>query len=544
MTSAILLAMPLAADDLPSTLQARPMRARSRMSSAPLVRPIDGVDPSRANPAWGAAGIQLRRWARARYDDGWSTPAQRLRPNPRAVSQIVNREDAAIPNALGASSFLWQWGQFLDHDLDLTEAGGEAFDIPVPAGDPLFDPTGAGTAGIGFFRSVHDPSTGIALVGPRQQVNLVTAYIDASNVYGSDMRRAQALRAPDGSGRLRTSAGDLLPFNEDGLPNGGGDSPGLFLAGDVRANEQIGLTAMHTLFVREHNRLADLLRTVNPYWSGERVYQYARMLVCAELQAITYRELLPLLLGPGALEPYRGYRGEVDPSIANVFSTAAFRIGHSMLNPRLLRLRADGAPVPQGPLPLEDAFFRPSLLQAPGALEALLRGFAAQRARAIDPYVTDAVRNFLFGAPGAGGFDLAALNIQRGRDHGLPDYNTLRTELGLAPKTSFAAIGADPEVQRRLEAAYGSLDNIDPWVGGLAEDRLHGALVGELVFTVLKKQFERLRDGDPYWYERNLDEATRAYVESLTLGAIIRMNTEIGEELPMDVFRAPAGSPY
>ncbi|MCB9383968.1 MAG: peroxiredoxin [Bryobacterales bacterium] len=473
------------------------------------------------------------------YADGVSAPAATGRPNPRAVSQIVNREDVAIPNPLGASAFVWQWGQFLDHDLDLTGSAQEAFHIPAPMGDPMFDPLRTGRMRIDFFRSIFQMSAGV-----RQQVNLITSCIDASNVYGSDLERARMLRTTDSSGKLATSRGGLLPFNEHGMPNDGGPSADLFLAGDQRANEQIGLTAMHTLFVREHNRLAGLLHVSNPRMSRDRIYEWARALVAAEMQAITYREFLPLLLGPDALPPYQGYRQTMDPSISNVFSTAAFRVGHTMLNAQLLRLQADGASVPEGPLPLAESFFRPDLIQAPGALEALLRGLAGQRARAVDPYVTDAVRNFLFGQPGAGGFDLAALNIQRGRDHGLPDYNTVRSHMGLARKTSFATISSDPEIQRRLEEAYGSVDVIDPWVGGLAEDRLEGRMVGELVYSVLRKQFLHLRDGDPYWYQRTLEPSVAAYVESLTLSRIIQLNTEIGDELPADVFHAPADAPY
>jgi hypothetical protein len=428
--------------------------------------------------------------------------------------------------------------------MDLTESVAESYHILVPQGDPFFDPAGTGVAQMPFFRSLYDSATGGSAASPRQQMNQVTAYIDASNVYGSDAVRAAALRTRDGTGRLRTSAGNLLPFNVDGLPNGGGPLPDLYLAGDVRANEQIGLTSMHVLFVREHNRLADLIRAANPRLSDEMIYQTARRLVGAEMQAITYREFLPLLLGRNALSPYRGYRKEVDPSIANMFSTVVFRVGHTMLNERLLRLLANGRAVAEGALPLAEAFFNPLLLQRRGALEALLRGFAAQRARAIDPFVVDAVRNFLFGAPGAGGFDLASLNIQRGRDHGLADYNSARSKLGLGQKTSFATISSDPEIQDRLETAYGSIDLIDPWVGGLAEDRWRDALVGEFFFTVLKKQFENLRDGDPFWYERDLDPAARQFIENLTLSRIIRLNTQIGGELPDDVFRARNNAPF
>ena len=160
-----------------------------------------------------------------------------------------------------ATDFLWQWGQFLDHDIDLTESNtSEPFFITVPSGDPWFDPLDTGTLQMPFFRSMSDIFTGTDPSNPRQQLNGITAFIDASNVYGSDPQRAAALRTNDGTGRLKVSDGDFLPYNIDGLPNAPGNGPEFFLAGDVRANEQVALTAMHTLFVREHNRLADQIR--------------------------------------------------------------------------------------------------------------------------------------------------------------------------------------------------------------------------------------------------------------------------------------------
>ena len=128
----------------------------------------------------------------------------------------------------------------------------------------------------------------------------------------------------------------LLPRNSEGLDNdGGADNPSLFLAGDIRANEQVGLTAMHTLFVREHNYWADELHALHPHLDGEELYQRARATVGAEMQAITYREFLPVLLGEGALRPYEGYRDDVDPSIRNVFATAAYRVGSRRIGERM-----------------------------------------------------------------------------------------------------------------------------------------------------------------------------------------------------------------
>ena len=89
-----------------------------------------------------------------------------------------------------------------------------------------------------------------------------------------------------------------------------------------------------------------------------------------------------------------------------------------------------------------------------------------------DTMVIDELRNFLFGPPGAGGFDLASLNIQRGRDHGLADYNSVREAYGLPRAVGFEDVSLDPGVQERLAAAYGDVDAVDLWVGGLAEDAL------------------------------------------------------------------------
>lgn len=504
-------------------------------------RSIDGSDNSRSETNMGAAHNLLLRIVPADYGDGVDAMSGSNRPNPRSISNAVSAQSESIPNRRNASDYVWQWGQFLDHDLSLTDGidPPENVNIPVPAGDPHFDPAGTGTVTIGFNRSVYDLATGTDPANPRQQINEITAWIDASNVYGSDSERALALRSNDGSGRLQTSEGNLLPFNSDGFSNAGGDSARLFLAGDVRANEQLGLTAMHTLFMREHNRLADQIRDRNPDLSGEEIYQRARRIVGAQMQAITYQEYIPVLLGPNALAPYRGYQENVDVSISNLFAAASYRYGHSALSSTLLRLDQDGNEINAGHLALQDAFFSPQRITDEGGIAPLLRGLAHQVCQQVDLYVIDDVRNFLFGPPGAGGFDLVALNIQRGRDHGLPSYNDVREALNLGRVTRFAEITSDDELRDRLASVYASVDDIDVWVGGLAEDHLPGAMVGPVIFTLLKDQFEALRDGDRFWYQRMLPRNELVEVENSRLADIIRRNTTIGDEIPRDVFRVP-----
>lgn len=496
-------------------------------------RSIDGTGNNPLDSTLGAAATPLLRRTPVAYEDGRSIPRQSGLPSARTVSNALFAQTGSLANPRRASDMVWQWGQFLDHDIDLTDNAHpeEPFDISVPLGDPFFDPFGTGVATIALKRSTYT----IDGLGVRQQMNQITTWIDASNVYGSDTSRAGELRALDGTGRLKTSAQDLLPFNLNGFPNAGGPDPGLFLAGDARSNEQHGLIAMHTLFVREHNHWADWFGTLP--LTGDQIYELARLIVWSEMQAITYNEFLPALLGSGALSPYQGYDPTVDARIANAFSTAGYRFGHSMLSGTLKRLDCDLDPIPGGPIALRDTFFDPQPIIDLG-IEPLLRGLARQNAQAVDAKVVDDVRNFLFGPPGAGGFDLVSLNIQRGRDHGIPGYNQLRVAYGLAPKASFAQINPDPAVHQALASAYSHVDDVDAWVGGLAEPRLafHG-LVGETVETVLADQFQRLRDGDALFYRNVMPPNLVRFIDAQSLSRIIRRNTDIDDELPSNVFR-------
>jgi hypothetical protein len=503
-------------------------------------RAIDGSGNAAPGDVRGQAGIHLAADVMQDYADGLAEPAGADRPGARVVSNAVCAQSDSIPDPGGASDMFWLWGQFLDHDIDLTPEAdpAESFDIAVPLADPHFDPFVTGDAFMSFHRSTYDPLTGIEGGGARRQVNVITSWIDGSGVYGSNDVRASALRANDGSGRLAISAGNLLPLNTAALPNAPtAFDPGYFLAGDIRANEQVGLTAMHTLFVREHNRVADSVRERNPHLSGDEVHEAARRHVVALIQVITYREFLPRLIGADGLGPYTGPDTSVDPAIGVLFSTACYRFGHTMVSGEVLRLDAQGGVIAEGNLSVRDAFFNPSLLRDEGGIEPVLRGFAGKVAQAIDPHVVDDLRNFLFGAPGAGGLDLASLNLQRGRDHGLPGYNSCRLQLGLAPRASLLEVSRDDAIVERLAAVYDSPDQVDAWIGALSEDPLPGAMVGELLMRVFRDQFQRLRDGDRHWYANVFDGEAREQLERTRLSDVIRRNTTIAGELPDDVFR-------
>lgn len=501
-------------------------------------RSINGAENNVANPLWGSADQPFLRLGPVAYGDGVSSPAGATRPSPRVVSNAVAAQSESVLSRRRVTDMLWQWGQFLDHDLDETPSAvpSEPFPIAVPTGDPQFDPNSTGTVTIPLNRSGYDVVGGV-----RQQVSEITAYIDASMIYGSDDVRAFALRMLDGTGRLvvtpNATHGDLLPFNTIGLDNAPpGD--GFFVAGDIRVNEQSGLIAMHTLFMREHNHWADVYKAANPSAGDDEVYQFARLIVSAEIQAITYREFLPILLGPNALPPYRGYKPTVKATISNEFATAAFRLGHSLLSPTLARLDANNQPIAAGNLSLAASFFNPAEIVDHG-IDPLLRGLARQPSQELDHMVIDEVRNFLFGPPGAGGLDLPSLNLQRGRDHGLPGYAAMRRAFKLRPVVRFEDVNRDPAVSGRLASAYASVEDIDLWIGGLSEPWWNGAMVGETFFRILSDQFTRLRDGDRFWYQKHLPANLVKLVEQQTLWHIIRRNAGIRDELPRNVWIVP-----
>ena len=526
-------------------------------SMAMPFRTVDGTGNNLVDDTRGSAGTTLLRTTPNAYADGSSEPrggSTSVLPGARAISNAVAAQSGPVVNRRGASDWLWQWGQFLDHDLGLTETShnNDAFAIPVPMGDALFDPMMSGTQQIPLQRSLYE----IDSAGVRQQTNEITAYIDASQVYGSDPARAAALRGSGGTLRMTLGGNGevLLGQNSGGYANAEmGPTPAseYFLAGDVRANEQIGLTAAHTLFAREHNRLVDELNARiaagDTTLAAERdtaisdanngianhddfIFEAARKIVGAQVQKITYTEFLPVLLGVDLTQAYTGYDETIDAGISTEFSTAAFRVGHTMLSSELLRVDDSGPVTGITSVALRDAFFNPGEVFANG-VDSLLLGLASKRAQGIDPLLVDDVRNFLFGPPGSGGFDLAALNLQRGRDHGIGSLNAVRDVLGLSPYASFLDMtGGDALLAGAFASVYDVVDDVDLWIGGLAEQAAGRSMLGETFTQVLLDQFTRSMTGDRFFYLAEMDALQildEDFMSTTSLSALIRRNSAV-----------------
>jgi hypothetical protein len=375
------------------------------------------------------------------------------------------------------------------------------------------------------------------------------------------------------------------------------------VAGDIRANENISLTAQHTLFAREHNRLVSLL----PSWMSQQdKFQIARAVVIAEIQYITYTQFLPSL--GISLPTYTGYRSNVNATLGNEFATVGYR-AHSMIHGEF-EIEAELARYSQADLdyfenlgvetviegddielavPLNLAFFNPDLLERI-ELGPMLRGLGLEPQYNNDEQIDNQLRSVLFQIPVTdnpecldgpglpdcfdGVVDLGAIDIERGRDHGMPTYNQLRAAYGLPAKTSFRAITGEstesfptglgvnspacldfvalfdidgnpttPEaddavrgVRRcslaaRLRAIYGSVSNVDAFIGILSEAHLPGRDFGETQHAIWRKQFTDLRDGDRFFYA---NDPLQPYIRNnfgldyrKSLAQIIALNTDI-----------------
>lgn len=539
-------------------------------------RSLSGVCNSREAPAAGAAGAPFRRLpgAPAAYGDGVASPAGAWAPSARAISNALGSSTAEAASAAATgptlSALVWVWGQSLAHDLSLTSVAergpqAESFDIPVPAGDPVF----SASTSLSMHRTaparVGTPCCGGGMTDavPRAVGNAVTPWMDASQVYGVDAMRGAALRSGVG-GTLRTSAGGLLPFNGAGvggvgavLPNEPSADPRFHAAGDVRANENPLLLALHCVWVREHNRWAGLFAAAFPLWGDQDLYDHARQAVVAAQQKITYEEWLPALLGNAsgsglAAGPYNP-RG--DPALSHLFSTAGLRIGHTMVGAELAVVGPSSpgeAPPSPTSVRLADVFFAPEALAASG-IDSLLRGAAATPAEPIDGAVIEDLRNLLFTRTPGRGTDLLALNIQRGRDHGLPRYNAARAAVGLPRVTSWAAVAADTATAGRLADVYGGdLEALDAVVGGLAEPAAPGAAVGPFFAALLGEQFRALAAADRHAYTRRGGRFSTRVTQSVaglgelrpggryTLATLLTASTGVvAGELPASPFWAP-----
>jgi hypothetical protein len=506
---------------------------------------INGAGNNVENPLWGAANQPMVRvLTPANYADDVGA-VDTTRPSARWISNTVGQGMPPQQSAERLSALAIWWGQWIDHGFILTEPhpDTETLNITVPDDDPVWNTTEPPLA---IQRIQYVAGEG----GVRAHINLLSSFIDGSMIYGHTEDRADALRAHV-DGKLATSDDEeMWPPRNPSVCNvtmanpTHGPEADLFCLGDPRGNEQPALTALHVVWMREHNFHAEMLGLVNPDWDDEQLYQAARRLVIAELQAITYNEWLPTLLGAeNAAEligEYTGYDNATRPDIAEYFASAAFRFGHAGIMDQVPECDEtctrpeDGS---MGPW-LADVFFTPNATVEVGVTQ-LLRGAATTPAKSLNTLVVPSLRNLLFGPRG----DLLAFNIERGRDFGLPLYGEVRTHYNLTVPVSWSEVTGTRWYADRLAEAYpDGPETADLFVGMLAEDHLPGAAMGPLLAHMLADQFKRTRDGDRFWYQNEFSAEEQEQVESVALADVIRRTVSSYTEMdcvPNVAFRVP-----
>ncbi|XP_057668036.1 chorion peroxidase isoform X1 [Diorhabda carinulata] len=509
-------------------------------------RRIDGSCNNRYNTLWGATRTSFSRLLAPSYSDGvWSPRRSALAghslPSPRLVTTVVFNEKEAVNREF--TLLVMQFGQFISHDLShavvTTYSNGSAIScctkdgktslpienrhyacmpIRVPENDQFYSDYNQGC--MNFVRSVLAPRDDCTL-GYSQQMNKVTHFLDGSGIYGSTPEQTGELRSFIG-GKLKVFndfGRDLLPLSKD--PNAcltREEGMACFESGDTRTNQMITLVALHTIFMREHNRIATILSQLNPEWNDEEIFLETRRIVIAELQVITYKEFLPVILGYETMEEfnlnlkdgyeyYYGYDPEIDPSIINEFTAAAFRFGHSIVDGRL---NIYGLNKLEQIISIPEVMFYPSQMRRNKFIDMVLTTLTTDPIQQVDTSFPDALTNYMFRVGDPFGVDLASINIQRGRDHGLRPYNDYRELSGLPRYKSFSEFGSEGE---KLSAVYASVDDVDLWVGGLLDEKSEGSLVGRVFRDIIAEQFLRLRKGDRYFFENNPDVNPSSFTE-------------------------------
>ncbi|EHB15191.1 Thyroid peroxidase, partial [Heterocephalus glaber] len=538
-------------------------------------RLITGACNNRDHPTWGASNTALARWLPPAYEDGFSQPRGwnpsllyhgfPLPPVREVTQKVIQVPNEAVTEDAQYSDFLTVWGQYIGHDMALTPQSTAGADCQLTCENrsPCFPiqvaPDACGSLKIRSLVSVlvADGKDRKFLVRVRQVRTLSSSenqkrpHTICHIQFACSLPQANVSR---GLVRLwiKHSVRGLTMTRADtrsqDLPCPARFWLCSFLAGDGRASEVPALAALHTLWLGGATRLAAALGALNPHWSADTVYQEARKVVGALHQIITLRDYSPRILGPDAFRqhvgPYEGYDPTVNPTVSNVFATAAFRFGHAAIHPLARRLDTafkDDPDLP--PLLLGDAFFSPWRLIGEGGVDPILRGLLARPAKVPVPeqLMNEELTERLFVLSTPGSLDLASLNLQRGRDHGLPGYNAWRELCGLPPlqtPTDLHGAVSNRSVVDRILALYKHGDNVDVWLGGLSEDFLPGARTGPLFACIIGKQMKALRDGDRFWWENSpvFTEAQRRELGKHSLSRVICDNSGLSH-VPRDAFR-------
>ncbi|XP_013772431.1 dual oxidase-like [Limulus polyphemus] len=499
---------------------------------------FDGWYNNLAHPDWGSIESQLVRKTPPSYSDGVYMIAGRDRPSPRAVSQSVFKGDDGIPSERNLTALFSFFGQVVSSEILMAGEPGcpiEFHKIKIDKCDDMYDKECQGGRYMPFHRALYDSKTGQSPNSPREQINLVTSWIDGSFVYSTSEAWVNSMRSFKNGTFRRNKDNNYPPKNIERAPlmNSppakylGMLSPErMFLVGDPRSNQNPALLAFGILFFRWHNVLASRVHKEHPDWSDEEIFHRARQWVIASMQNVIMYEFLPALIGEEVTEYTGDNRWDGQCSFKKT---------------------QNGYPA----LRLCSSWWESDVILPESGVEEIFMGLASQIGEKEDIILCSDVRDKLFGPVDFSRRDLGSLNIMRGRDNGLPDYNTVRKCYQLPGVSMWSEINPSlfkerPDLFKKIEELYGDIDNIDLFVGGMLETK--EGKPGPLFKKIIKQEFEKIRDADRFWFENNRngiftpDEIQK--IQGIRLYDILVNATNIQPgQVQEDVFKWKQGDP-
>uniref|UniRef100_A0A2S2PK29 Peroxidase n=1 Tax=Schizaphis graminum TaxID=13262 RepID=A0A2S2PK29_SCHGA len=551
-----------------------------------IYRTVNGVCNNLRNPLWGSSVTPYIRLSDAVYNDDVYEVRRQIngsplpRPRQLQIALFLRRSLFDSPDKLHNNYHLSQFGQWANHDISLMEpdtTGPERccsipideinsnspyqcrLAIEIPTNDPVLGSTGQTC--MEFKRAMTAANNFNCPVNPQTPMNQATSFIDASQLYGHNQDTADSIRSFDG-GRLKTDIingrefcpqkkryGSLLCDERENVRV-------CFEAGDPRLNQHFGLTAYTIMFTRFHNVVADKLRQINPQWSDEQLYQEARKFVGALNQIIVYRDYLPILLGKSftkrtGLYLKKNRRTEFNPSLmpqlTTEFAGGAFRVPHNTV-PSLYNFMDNNYEIVDS-VKLNEWMSKPDPLVEGSNFEEIVRGMTITAGRMFTPSFNYLISNFMFRTHVTGSQDLLSVDIQRGRDVGVPPYITIRRLCGFKEVTSFKDLSTifSYDDVNTLKELYATIYDIDLIVGALLEPPVDGGTVGPTAQCILADVFYRIRYGDRFFF--NVRDQPGSYssaqlrtLRNLDLGHVLCATTEL-EEVPINIFKTTRHSP-
>ncbi len=495
----------------PSTAVAGPLAGGAAAGVQRLTaRTVDGTYNDLSHPAMGSAGTRFGRNVPLQYTHQELADTM-LRPNPRVVSQELLRRERFLPattvNVLAAAWLQFMIRDWFSHGKSPKE---NPWEVPVQQEDPW-----PGERPMHILRTRPDPTRPPGASGPPTYVNTETHWWDGSQLYGSSAEAQRQVRSGK-DGKLRLTPDGMIP---DQFLEALAEEPGWW----------VGLAILNTLFAREHNAICDRLRSEYPTWSDDELFEHARLVNAALLAKIHTVEWTPALISHPTtrLAMRANWWGLLGERLGNVFG----RLGHSEVVSGIPGSPVDHHTAPYAiteefvavyrmhPLTPDDYEFR-SAADGRRLEERTFRSISSRHVREVlgGFSLPDLFYSFGIAHPGAVVLhnfprflqeyerpdgqlqDLAATDILRSRELGVPRYNRFRELFHLKPAASFEELTGDPTLAEQLRRVYeDNIDLVDLTVGVFAEQRPAGFGFSDTAFRVFVLMASRRLKSDRFF---------------------------------------------